>query len=119
MSKKLSTMVTKLNIMGFDIKVDYQEELELDGCPCYGCYLPSEDRIVLLHGDSISHEKQIATLLHEAVECLVDKMEMGTKHRDITTFESFMFTFMRNNPEVARAFTLYIPKETKEVVSES
>lgn len=118
MSKKLSTMIDKVHVLGFTADVEFVEELVEDGDQCYGCYYPARDLIKILHGDGVSHEKQLATLIHEIFELIVDKMEMGTKHRDITTLESAIFTVFRHNPELSRAFSLYAPKEVLEVKDE-
>lgn len=113
MSRKLSTMLDNIQVLGFNIKVEFVEnELIVDGESCFGCYIPHEHKIEILHGDGISHEKQLATLVHEATECMNDVLETELEHNLITTVESFVFTLMRNNPALAKAFALY-PKGGK------
>lgn len=113
MSRKLSTMIDSIQVLGYTIAVEFIEnELIVDGEPCFGCYDPANQKIEILHGDNVSHEKQLATLVHEATECMNDVLETDLEHNMITTIESFVFTLMRNNPALAKAFSLY-PKGNK------
>ena len=104
MSKQLSRLIDKVSVLGFDIEVEFVESLIEDGEKCHGVYYPHREKIRLLHGDKIDHRKQVATLLHEIFEVIVNKLELNTKHKDITAFESALYTLYLHNPNIDKAF---------------
>lgn len=110
--KDLSRLVDSVTILGSPVTVEYHEELyHEDGEECLGlCYV--DERVIKIQSiDKLPYESQLSTLLHECIEFMVHRLELDVEHRDISSMETAMFSMLRENPELCKAFSLYRPKE--------
>lgn len=111
---KLSDMVSYVNILGTDIDIIYKEEvLDDDGSECYGLARFGEHTIEIMDTPSLSHGSKVCTLLHECLEHINNKLELGLAHSQISSLETALFHLLRYNPHLTKAFTLYLKKKEK------
>jgi len=114
-TKDLSRLVKSLNILGSEVDVSYSTALfHSDGDECLGLYHGGQNLIEISNADELPYDSQLSTLLHECIECIVDKLEINIDHRDISTLETSMFQLMRDNPSLCKAFSLYQPRSKKD-----
>lgn len=110
-TKKLSRLIDSIDILGTDITVNFTDPLvHEDGDVCMGLMHHRKNLIEIWDKDDIPYENQLSTLLHECIECIVEKLELDIEHRDITSLETAFFQLMRKNPALCKAFALYQPR---------
>ena len=110
-NSRLPKLVENITILGSDVEVSYQEEvIHEDGTICLGMYDSGENKMYIKSSSDIPYDSQLSTLLHECIEAIDTKLEMGLEHRDISTLEAGIFQLLRDNPQLCKAFTVYKPR---------
>lgn len=105
---KLSKLVPTVNILGTEVEVLYKDSVIADdGDHCYGLARFGEQLIEIEDTPNIKYESKLATLLHECLEHINNRLELDLEHSQISSIETTMFQLLRDNPHLCRAFTLY------------
>lgn len=64
---------TELNVMGKLVKIEYQDEINLDGEDLSGACLASANLILISLGEHDSEEELLLTLNHELIHYVLEK----------------------------------------------
>ena len=95
---------TKLRILGVDVQVrrqDLNTEKDAD-MVVFGHYLANKEIIAI--DKSLGDKVAVPTLLHEVLEAINHRCELGLEHHQIMTLESTLVQVMADNKQLPKLF---------------
>ncbi len=84
--------MNELNIMGYTWNIEFREKRHVGATG-----LMDIDRQVIYIASDVSYEQQITAVLHEIVEAINFKCELGLAHNEIQALASGLFSAVRPN----------------------
>ena len=106
---KLAKLVTSVNILGQDIDIEYKPNVIADdGEECLGLARMGENTIEIADNPRIRYDSKLSTLTHEIFEHINSMLELDLEHSQISSLETAVYYVFRHNPDLCKAFTLYL-----------
>lgn len=96
-------MIKNLRILGVDYPVEFTDMMKVGGNSDAGC-MDSSGCKIFVSNNVNSPQHQRSVLLHEIIEALNYRLELGFQHEKITQLEAGLFSVFRDNPELLDTF---------------